>query len=627
MLATVAVSVLALVLIAYQADLLRTLELTTVNTRFQLRGEQPPPADVVIVSIDARTFDELNLLWPFERRVHAHVLEEIAREHPKLILYDVQFSEPSPCPPRASGKPLPPGQCPQARSDESDLLSALSEAAGHTVVATTETDERGEARFLGAAAGPLLGEREIGARIGNALLPTDPGGIDRRVSYSVGGLRSMAVVGAEVVEGHPIPRESFGRDPAWIDYYGGAGIFHTVSFSRAYEGSLPSGTFRNKVVVVGPSAPTLQDLHPTSTSSLMPGAEIQANALETVLRGLPLHSFGTWGDIALIVLMALCTPILSVRAGPLVVLAAAVALAGALTVGAQLAFNNGVIISFVYPATALVLSTVGALSVQLVTVAFERERVRDLFSRFVPANVVDEVLASSRGLRLGGVQREGTAMFTDLRSFTSFSETLPPAEVIEVLNNYLTEMSDAILDHGGTLVAYMGDGIFAVFGAPIEQHDHADRALATAREMLDVRLPNFNAWLQERGLGSGFRMGIGLNSGSVLSGNVGSERRVEYAAVGDPTNVAARIEQLTKGTPHQLMLSDATKQALVDPPDDLIFVEEVELRGRRAHTKIWSLRSDADSPPTGDRGGSAERVAGSAERYERGADARDGSAN
>ncbi len=248
-----------------------------------------------------------------------------------------------------------------------------------------------------------------------------------------------------------------------------------------------------------------------------------------------------------------------------------------------------------YPLGALILSAAGALSVQLVTVAFERERVRDLFSRFVPENVVDEVLASAGGeLRLGGVQREGTVMFTDLRGFTSFAETLTPDRVIEVLNRYLSEMSDAILDHGGTLVAYMGDGIMAVFGAPIVQSDHADRALSTAREMLAVRLPRFNGWLREQELGSGFRMGIGLNSGRVMSGNVGSERRVEYTAVGDTTNVAARIEQLTKGTPHQLMLSGATKEALTAQPDDLAFVDEIELRGRRAEIAIWALTEEPE---------------------------------
>jgi adenylate cyclase len=129
--------------------------------------------------------------------------------------------------------------------------------------------------------------------------------------------------------------------------------------------------------------------------------------------------------------------------------------------------------------------------------------------------------------------------------------------------------------------------------------DHADRALRTAREMLEVRLPRFNDWIRSQGLGDGFRMGIGLNSGNVMSGHVGSERRVEYAAVGDTTNTASRIESMTKGTPHQLLLSDSTKEALVTPADDLVFHEEVEIRGRVARMKLWGLaESQAPAPST-----------------------------
>jgi adenylate cyclase len=154
-------------------------------------------------------------------------------------------------------------------------------------------------------------------------------------------------------------------------------------------------------------------------------------------------------------------------------------------------------------------------------------------------------------------------------------------------------MSDAILNHGGTLVAYMGDGIMAVFGAPIEQDDHADRALRAASEMLWERLPAFNDWIRSEGLGDGFRMGIGLNSGSVMSGNVGSERRLEYTAIGDTTNTASRIESMTKGTPHQLFLADATRSRLHDPPAELIDVGELEVRGRQAKVRLWSLPDDA----------------------------------
>jgi adenylate cyclase len=592
LLAIVAVGATGLGIVAYETSLLRTLELSTVNTRFSIRGPRRAPADVVLVEIDATTFDELGLQWPFARRVHAKVIENIAREHPRVIAYDVQFTEASACPLSATGAQPPPGRCVQARSDETALLEALENAGGRTVMATTETDAHGDTRFLGSGEGTAL-LREVGARPANALLPDDPGGVLRRVGFSVGGLKTLAVASAEVATGQRVGPGGFDDGTAWIDYYGPTGTLHKVSFSQVYLGKLPRGFFQGKIVVVGPSAPSLQDIHPTSTASEMPGAEVQASAIETVLRGLPLRSTAAWLDLALIVLMGCAAPLASLRFGPIATIALAVALAAAFTVAVQVAFDDGRVVAFVYPLGALILSSAGALSVQLVTVAFERERVRDLFSRFVPENVVDEVLASAdAGLRLGGVQREGTVMFTDLRGFTTFAETLTPDRVIEVLNRYLSEMSDAILDHGGTLVAYMGDGIMAVFGAPIAQAEHADRALASAREMLTVRLPRFNEWLRSQELGGGFRMGIGLNSGRVMSGNVGSERRVEYTAVGDATNVAARIEQYTKGTPHQLLLSGTTKDSLAVPPEDLVFVEEIELRGRRAHTLLWGLAEE-----------------------------------
>jgi adenylate cyclase len=182
-------------------------------------------------------------------------------------------------------------------------------------------------------------------------------------------------------------------------------------------------------------------------------------------------------------------------------------------------------------------------------------------------------------------------MFSDLRGFTSFAETLQPAQVIDSLNRYLTAMSEAILDHGGTLVAYMGDGIMAVFGAPLQQDDHADRGLAAARDMLE-RLHGFNAWLREEGLHEGFKMGIGLNSGPVMSGHVGSERRLEYTALGDTTNTAARLEGMTKGTPYQLYVADSTRSFLTVPADDLVEVGDFEVRGRVAKIKLWSLREE-----------------------------------
>jgi adenylate cyclase len=219
-------------------------------------------------------------------------------------------------------------------------------------------------------------------------------------------------------------------------------------------------------------------------------------------------------------------------------------------------------------------------------------RVRDLFARFVPEAVVDEVLEhAGEDLRLGGQRRTATVMFCDLRDFTSFAEARPPELVVDVLNRYLSAMSDVILRHGGTLIGFQGDGILAAFGTPIEQPDHADRALSATREMVGQALDGFNAWLQEEGIGGSFRIGVGLNSGVIMAGNVGSERRLEYTVIGDTTNTASRLEAMTKDTPHMLLMSDSTRAMLTRAVPDLVEVDTREVRGRRFPVVLWSIEN------------------------------------
>jgi adenylate cyclase len=354
-----------------------------------------------------------------------------------------------------------------------------------------------------------------------------------------------------------------------------------------------------RCIELGATDATLKDVFHTSTSGdeLMSGPEVQASAIGTVRRGNPLRDASDFVDVLLIVLLGLVVPLASYRLRLWGLVVALVAAAAFLIV-AQVTFDSGTIVAFVYPLIALIVGAVGSLVVQYFTETRERQRTKLLFSRFVPENVVDQVLdQADDDLRLGGVQREGTVMFSDLRGFTSFAESLPVERVIEVLNMYLGEMSAAILDNGGTLVAYMGDGIMAVFGAPIEQPDHADRALRAAREMLGPRLAAFNSYLRAEELGEGFRMGVGLNSGHVMSGNVGSQRRLEYTAIGDTTNTAARLEGMTKGTPHQLFMSQATVDFLRDRPDDLVLVGDFEVRGRTQKITLWSIEDSAEGAP------------------------------
>jgi adenylate cyclase len=569
-----------LALVAYGTNVFRSLELDSVDARFAIRGDEPRPKEVVVVAIDDETFSDFNSAglsgrYPFPRRRFARVIDNLSRDGAKIIAYDIQFTE-------------------QTNADDDNALINSVADAGNVVLATTEVDKQGRTNVFGGD--DVV--RQVGARVGNGNFPTDSGGVIRRVAYSVDRLKSLALVTAERATGDTITPDDFhDRATNYIDFVGPPGRVETHSFSNVYYRTFEPGTFKGKIVIVGPSAPALQDVHPTSSGENMSGAEIQANAVSTALQGFPLQPTPGWFDIAAIVLFGMLPALGGLTGRLLWTLGPALLLGAAYVVAAgKFAFDQGWILSFVYPMGALVLASVGALGAHYLLAAFERERVRDVFSRFVPETVVEQVLArTDSDLRLGGVSLESTVMFTDLRGFTTFSESLPPARVIECLNVYLEEMTEAILGHGGTLVSYEGDGIMAVFGAPIEQPDHADRAVAAAREMLTHRLPKFNAFLREQELSDGFKMGIGLNTGMVVSGNVGSQRRLEYAAIGDTTNTASRLQGMTKGQSHLLFISDTTRQRLQRELPDLVFIDELEVRGRSQAVKIWSIEAASDA--------------------------------
>ena len=530
-------------------------------------------SDIVLVEIDDTTFDDLSLQWPFPRSTHGKLIDRLTDEGAEVIAYDVQFTEPT-----------------EPREDKA-LIAAIDRAK-KPILVTEETTEDGGTDLLGGD--DVV--RDVGARAAHSGTTLDPGAVVRRVEHSIGGLDTLAVAIAEEETGRPVPAEPFGEDGAWIDYAGGPGSFEAISFSRALSGDFPPGYFEGKTVIVGAASPSLHDVHAASTSddALMTGAEIHANAAATVRAGIPLTATSGAFDVALIVLLGMLAPIGSVFLSPRRAFAATLLAGLAFVAGAQLAFGAGWIVPLVSPVFALIVGAVGALVVHYVGAALDRRRVGDLFGRFVPSDIVDRVIASTDGdLRLGAARMDCTVLFADLRDFTGFTENLEPDQVVEILNRYLELMSDAIMDQGGTLVAYMGDGIMAVFGAPIELPDHADRAVAAAREMIGPRLARFNEWIRAEGLGEAFRMGIGLNSGSVMSGNVGSERRIEYTAVGDATNTAARLEAMTKGTEHQVFIADATRAKMSAEPPDFVHVGELEVRGRDEPTRVWALAEPA----------------------------------
>lgn len=612
----VAFGATALMLISYvfQFGFFESLQRQWLDTNFSIRGKQSIAKDEVIIGVDSTFFDDTKIRWQeFRRVLWAQVLNRIHAADPKAVAMDVQFTEPS------TGS--------HGAADDNALVEAVARYPHRIALSTTETviDKHGVGHTDVFGGDDFL--KSIGAVAGFGNFPLDDDGTIRKVEYRPQGLVSLSVVTAGLVRGKPFTESEMGGSKQYIDFPGPEGTVKEYSLSRVapvsiehrggkwivvpmgglahnvvYSGAtraaaasfasrftVPLSAFRGKVVVIGATAPSLQDIHATSTTPAMSGPEIQADAIATALHGFPLRSIGGW-NVLLIVCLGLVVPLASLRMRPFVAVATGLFFAALLTGGAILAFQSGNVISFVYPLSALILSTVGAIAIHYIVTAFEKERVRDVFSRFVPETVVDQVLATAGGdLRLGGREIVGTVMFSDLRGFTSSAEFMPADGVIRVLNHYLHEMSEAILKHGGTLLCYMGDGIYALFGAPIDQDDHADRALAAAREMLTERLPAFNEFMRAQQLGDGYFMGVGLNTGPVMTGNVGHERRMDYTAVGDVVNTASRIEGMTKETPYSVLIAESTVESLRNPPEDIVFYEEQSVRGRREKLKLYAL--------------------------------------
>jgi adenylate cyclase len=572
---------------AHATGLFHRTELETIDSRFAIRGSEPQLVrNFLIVGVDSQTLsyfasgkaerNHYEADWPFPRRDEARVINNLVRAGAKRIAMDIQYSQPT------------------DNTDDGDLEAAIKHA-GHVVLAATSVEGNGQTDIFGSNANVY----SLGESIpGDATVRPDTDGVYRRMQYSFQGLESFPVAIADETTGRHYSATLFGGDANQvpIDFAGPPGTVPFLSFYRLYDGQFPASEVRGRTVIVGVTAAILKDVVPAPTSgtgsnsSLMAGSELVANAAASVIHNLPLRDGAGWINILMIIVLGAIAPVLGLRGWALRALLGAVITAALYALAAQLTFNSGRIIALVDPEFALLVGILGTLAVVYLSEAFERQYARSTFARFVPPGVVDEVLSSTNDdLRLAGVERVCTVMFSDLRSFTQFSEGQPVERVIAVVNHYLNEMTEAILDAGGTLIAYMGDGIMAVFGAPLEQEDHADRALLAAREMIGPRLQSFNAWLAAEGYASAFRMGVGLNTGAVMCGNVGAEQRVEYTAIGDTTNTASRLEGMTKGTGHMLFVAEATRDSMATVPEDLEFVEEYEVRGREAKMRVFSI--------------------------------------
>jgi CHASE2 domain-containing sensor protein len=339
-LAAVALIAFLAAIAAREGGVLEPLEREVLKTRFEVRGSEAADG-FLVVGIDDQTFGELGVQWPFRRSLHGRVVRRLHAAGAREIVYDVQFTERT-----------------KLREDLA-LFDAIADAGG-AVLATSESDRKGRTNVLGGDENL----RSIDAEAAASDLRNDTSGAIARFPHTIGGLESIAVVTARRLTGSQPDPTGFQDGNAWIDYRGGPGTIHTVPFSRVLRGQVDPGLIRGRIVVVGATAPTLRDVHttPVGGEELMAGAEVQANAIWTAMKGLPLRTAPWWVDLLALLLLATVPAVTRWRLQLVAVGAMTFLAAGAFLVAAQLAFERGTIINVAAPLLALLVGAAGTVA-------------------------------------------------------------------------------------------------------------------------------------------------------------------------------------------------------------------------------------------------------------------------
>lgn len=509
----------------------RVIDAKGLDLLFLLRGSRPVPEDLVIVAVDEPSFAELRLQWPWPRSLHARLIERLRAAGARVIVFDVLFSEPS-------------------KPEEDAALVGAVERARNVVLASDLRVVETHAVQQTLQVVPLPALVKVAAGVGIVNLPQDSDGVIRRARLVVSGLPSLAAVASKIA-GWP------GRltdAPFLINYLGPWPAFRTVSYAQALDrDALRDDTFRGKIIFVGratgPAGRPVDDAHYTPyfmrNRRLTPGVEIHASVVDTLLRERPIAPLHQGLRLAWALAWNLAAAFLISRSAPWVGLGILLGLT-ALQAGLALSVLVGSALWIPWVNSALAAGVGYGASVVVRWRRTEREKafIRDAFQHYVHPAVVEEILDEPEKLRLGGKSVEATILFSDLQGFTRISEGLAPEDLIALLNRYLSAMTEVILAHRGMLSQTMGDGILAVWGVPVADADHALDACRAALAM-QQRLAALNENLDaDRRLT--LRMRIGIQTGRIVAGNVGSPEHLQYTVLGDTVNLASRLEGVNK---------------------------------------------------------------------------------
>ncbi|HOW56666.1 MAG TPA: CHASE2 domain-containing protein [Smithellaceae bacterium] len=387
-----------------------------------------------------------------------------------------------------------------------------------------------------------------------------------------------------------IPTDDRGR--LLVNYMGPEKTFPHYSIADIIKGKIPAEKLRGKIVLVGATAIGIYDLRVTPFGSTYPGVEIHANVIDNILhQNFLRYSFIVkFVDIILIIfsglLVAFAISRVKAITGALTALAVILVY---LAINIFVFFKYNIWLNLTYPLLTMIAIYLGITIYRYIKEEREKKKIRGAFQYYLTASVINEMLKDPSKLKLGGDKKDLSVLFSDIRGFTTISEKLSPEELVHLLNEYLTAMTDIVFKHDGTLDKYMGDAIMAVFGAPLDQPDHARRACMTALEMMSELHRLQKKWQEEgRPL---LNIGVGVNSGDMVVGNMGSEMRFDYTVMGDMVNLGSRLEGTNKEYGSNIIISEFTHAAVKD-----FFccreLDWVRVKGKKLPVKIFELLSE-----------------------------------
>lgn len=392
-----------------------------------------------------------------------------------------------------------------------------------------------------------------------------------------------------------IPTDEAGR--MLINYLGPAKTFPHYSIIDLIKERIPPEEVRDKIILVGATATGIYDLRVTPYSTVYPGVEIHATVIDNILNQdfLLKSAWTTFFDFCSITIFGLVMGIAVPRFRAIPGMFLSFLIIGVFIIANVLIFSQlNVWLNVVYPVLTMIVIYLGITVYRYVTEEREKKKIRGAFQYYLSPSVINEMLKDPTKLKLGGDKKELTVLFSDIRGFTTISEKMPPEELVHLLNEYLTAMTNIIFHHDGLLDKYMGDAIMAVFGAPLDQPDHALRACRSALDMVAELKKLQKKWVEEGK--PVLDIGIGINTGEMVVGNMGSEMRFDYTVMGDSVNLGSRLEGINKEYGTNIIISEYTYNAV----KDILYCREldaVRVKGKKLPVKIYELlgeRTEAD---------------------------------